>query len=161
MSSYRVDFQFDPHAADEVQFRCPFHGKDAKPSARLYNRTQSCFCWVCRKSWDIVSFTIEMEGMKFAQSLNHLTHKYHIDTSSVPNEVTIKPPEVKVSKTNIEMIHLSRQINSLKRKIDFEKYRKLCVAFYMLKYSAYQKHSITEGISKVQEKLDKIIASLG
>jgi len=35
------------HADGTTQCKCPFHGEDKHPSARIYEDTNSWFCWTC------------------------------------------------------------------------------------------------------------------
>lgn len=50
----------------EEQLSCPFHGKDNKPSARIYpasGRSDShLWCFTCQKSWDIFGLWREFMG---------------------------------------------------------------------------------------------------
>lgn len=43
---------------NEEQISCPFHGKDTKPSARIFPDTGSSsshiWCYVCAKRWDVI-----------------------------------------------------------------------------------------------------------
>jgi len=49
------------------QVRCPFHGKDNKPSARLYPSTDRFYCFVCKESMDAFSFFQAFTGMSFEE----------------------------------------------------------------------------------------------
>jgi len=51
--------------------RCPFHD-DHDPSLVVYLRTQSFYCFGCRKSGDAISFLMEMERLTFREALNAL-----------------------------------------------------------------------------------------
>ena len=48
---------------------CPFaetrhpNGADPHPSAKFFPETQSCYCWSCHGSWDVISFYAEAKGM--------------------------------------------------------------------------------------------------
>jgi hypothetical protein len=151
MVSYNVAFAYDPRLASEVQFRCPFHGKDNKPSARLYNNTKSCFCWVCRKAWDVVSFIMEKEKMSFREALNYIVGRYKIDISSIPDIPTMELKKIKYSEKNVVLKNLRSHVIELKRKIPFEKYRALCAAYFMAKTS--KETDIFTNTKMIEEKI--------
>jgi hypothetical protein len=153
MLKYNVKFQFDPHLANEVQFKCPIHGRDNKPSARLYKSTKSCYCWVCRKSWDVVSFTRDMEKMSFTETLNYLVNLYKVDTSSIPDGPNLDPYVTHFSEEGILSQQIRTGIQSLRKKIPFEKYRALCVAFFMVNYAISKGADAKESLNKIQEKI--------
>jgi len=44
------------------QISCPFHGKDNRPSARVYPDTNTFRCFFCSKSWAPVTFWAEANG---------------------------------------------------------------------------------------------------
>jgi len=155
MVSYGVHFQFDPRGATEVQFKCPFHGKDTKPSARLYNRTKSCFCWVCRKSWDVVSFIMEKEELFFKQALLYLINRYRVDTSSIPDvpQLELKDDTITPEDKKVLFHRIHANLLELRKKIPFEKYKALCSVFFMAKYQDYQKVDVTGNLKKIEEKI--------
>ena len=49
----------------EQQVRCPFHGKDNKPSARIYPDSDRFYCYVCKESLDAFSFFTKHVGLDF------------------------------------------------------------------------------------------------
>jgi hypothetical protein len=160
MLSYGVRFQLDPRIANEVQFQCHFHGKDTKPSARLYNSTKTCFCWVCRKTWNVISFTMDAERFTYKQAIKYLINKYHIDTSSIPDEPVFEFPKIQISETRIALNLIEKHILELRRKIKFEQYRNFCVALYLLKYQDFQGFKILDGITKIQNKINEVKGTL-
>lgn len=85
MIDYGVEFIYNPLYMDEVQLRCPFHGKDNKPSARLYKATNTCYCWVCQKRWNGIDFIKEKEGFSYSAAINYILKKFNIDISSIPD----------------------------------------------------------------------------
>lgn len=153
MEEYNVEFKHSPHLASEVQMKCPFHGTDNKPSARLYNATKSCFCWVCRKSWDVVSFIQEKEGMYYKQVLNFIPNRYHIDTSSIPDSPTIELKEVKIEEKNVDFKHIRNNIVELRQRITFEKYRALCTVYSISKYMDAQGADVSLSLKKIEDKI--------
>jgi hypothetical protein len=157
MVDYKVRFSFNPMKVNEAQFKCPFHGKDNKPSARFYRDTQTCWCWVCQKSWDVVSFIMDKEQLYFKQAINFLIEKYKIDTSSISEDPEFAPPAAKqVSETDVEMLCLQRKIRDLRGKIPFERYKNICAALYMIKYNQCLGKNILDSIKKLDTKLNTV-----
>ena len=153
MEEYNVEFKHSPHIASEVQLKCPFHGADNKPSARLYNTTKSCFCWVCRKSWDVVSFIQEKEGMYYKQVLNFIPNRYHIDVSSIPDSPTIELKEKVIEEKNVDFKHIRTNIIELRQKISFEKYKALCAVYCMTKLMDSKGVDVSLSLTKIKDKL--------
>lgn len=79
-------------AADdgEEQFSCPFHGKDAKPSARVYpakaEHPSHVWCFVCQeKNWDAIGLWRKFNGARsFGQALFGIERAYGLATPEMP-----------------------------------------------------------------------------
>jgi DNA primase len=86
---------------------------------------------VCKKSWDVVSFIRDMEQLTFKEALYHLINVYKIDISSIPDapELGLKYPSF--SNQNIFIRAVEENLLSLRKKIPFEKYRALCIVFFL------------------------------
>lgn len=157
---YHVKFVYSPNFTDETQLRCPFHGKDNKPSARYYKTTQSMYCWVCLKSWDVIQFIMEKEQIYYIRALSFLIDKYKIDISSISDEPDFKPLKMKekisVSKNTVKMTLLKRKIQGFRGKISFEKYRALCSVYYMIMYELSQEKDVLDSTKKLEAKLNTI-----
>lgn len=160
MLDYNVDFMYNPTLVDEAQLRCPFHGKDNKPSARYYRATQSMFCWVCYRSWDVIQFIMEIEQLYYKRALLFLIDKYKLNTSSISDDPVL--PSLKlanskaVSEESIETKLVRKRIRDFKGKIIFERYRALCCAYYMVLFKMSQGGNILEDIKKLEAKLNTI-----
>lgn len=153
MLDYGVQFAFNPKHAIEVQFRCPFHGKDQKPSARLYRNTQSCYCWFCKKKWDVVSFVQDKEGFSFINALKFIMERYHVDTSSIPDDPEIKlDPPPKVSDDDIRLISIRRRLQELRGVIALERYRMLAYTYQMIGFYRSRDVDVSETIKKLEIK---------
>ena len=63
------------------QIRCPFHGNDLHASARIYE-SNTMYCWVCTKSWDVISFVRDYKNISFAEACSFLESNFKIDRSS-------------------------------------------------------------------------------
>jgi DNA primase len=62
-------------SGDVTQIHCPFHGYDAHASARIYD-TNSMYCWVCNKTWDVVEFVKDFKNIKFKEAVVLLEELY-------------------------------------------------------------------------------------
>ncbi len=68
----------------EEQFSCPFHGKDHKPSARVYPETvrgpSHVWCFVCQKRWDVIGLWRKYSGedTRFTQILSEIERTFGI-----------------------------------------------------------------------------------
>lgn len=155
MVDYGVHFQFNPLLAQEVQFKCPFHGKDNKPSARLYNNTKTCFCWVCRKSWDVVSFVAEKEKFKYIQALKYLINRFKIDTSSIPDtpQIELKEQSVEYEDKKVYFHKIKNNLIGIRGKVPFEKYRALCAAYFMVKYQDSLGLDVLLSLKRIEDKI--------
>lgn len=72
----------------EDQISCPFHGKDSKPSARIYPATSSkpshVWCFVCQeKGWDAIGLWRKFAGgMSFPAALSAIERAYGIEVDT-------------------------------------------------------------------------------
>jgi DNA primase len=76
IDKYHIDCQSH---GEITQVHCPFHGSDNHASARIYE-TNTMYCWVCSKSWDVISFTKDYEKLNsFSDACKFLERNYNID----------------------------------------------------------------------------------
>lgn len=61
----------------ETQVQCPFHGHDTHASARIY-ASNSMYCWVCEKSWDVTFFVKDKNEVTYSQALEYLEKTFRI-----------------------------------------------------------------------------------
>ncbi len=76
---------------NEEQIRCPFHGKDNSPSARVYPATgdkpSSVWCFVCNERWDVFALWKNLKGLddcKFPQILKSIENYLGLQAPSAP-----------------------------------------------------------------------------
>ena len=149
-----VKFIFNPTGASEVQCKCPFHGKDNKPSARFYRSTNTFYCFKCAKAWNPISYIMEKEGFNFIQSINYLINRYNIDTSSIsddPDLSTVKPPQIDDKK--VRMIYIRNKIREKRGLIPLDKYKALCFVYYMIYFKMTVGEDIIRELNKFESKL--------
>jgi len=61
-----------------TQVHCPFHSGDLHASARIYE-TNTMYCWVCSRVWDVISFVSDIKGISFAEACTILEEMYGIE----------------------------------------------------------------------------------
>jgi len=156
MLDYGVQFTFDPLLADEVQYRCPFHGADNKPSSRFYRGTNSCYCWVCKKRWDVTDFIMDKEKLGYVRAINFIVNKYKVDVSSVPDgpDFTIKKQTVDFTEMDLKIIR--NKILDFRGKLPLNKYAALCTAYYMTLFSHSKGDDVGKNIDAMKAKLSEI-----
>jgi len=146
---------------DEIQLSCPFHGQDAKKSARYYKDTDSMYCWVCKKSWDLYSYIGQKEALGFNRTVDFLIKKYHIDISKAPDIFSgetspfFKKRKVEVNGRALAAAKIKTHLVKLRDKIDPIKYSKLVFAFMVLKHNTSE-----ERFGEDSNKLANLIVKL-
>lgn len=81
--------------AKEEQFRCPFHGVDNKPSARIYPESATgpshAWCFVCQeKRWDAIGLWRKFNGgdeTPFGRVLAQMEKAYNLPPIEMPREL--------------------------------------------------------------------------
>jgi CHC2 zinc finger len=178
MLHYNAKFAYNPKFADEAQLSCPFHGADNKPSARYYRATQSIYCWVCRKKWDVVSFIRDKEHLSFIGAINHLIDWYKLDVSSVSDDPEFELKKKKhltihdwenidssapisrdpAEEESIRSIMLRNKIKEMSGKLPFDKYNAICSAYYMIMFEMSRGLKVFDKMNKLDSKLNIIKA---
>jgi len=153
---YKVQFIFDPRKASEAQLHCPFHGVDRKPSARYYRATQSMFCWKCAKSWNVISFIMDKEGFNYGEALRYIVSRFGIDLSVIPDEPEMKQERVQTSESSVKLLAIENMLHGLRGKLRFEKFRALCTALTMARFADSQNSDVSEMLTKIEEKFQKV-----
>jgi hypothetical protein len=157
MKHYNVKFAYSPDHAEEVQFSCPFHGKDNKPSARFYRATQSCYCWVCRRKWDAVSFIRDKENLGFNASIKHLIDWFKIDTSSIPDDPEFITPKTEpVLEEAIVSRLIRNRLKELRGKLSFEKFNAVCSAYFLILYEMSKGIKVLDKMNLLESKLSSL-----
>lgn len=146
---------------DEEQIHCPFHGVDNKKSARYYKSTDTIYCWVCKKVWDIFSYISQKRGNNLKEAISYLVNTYKIDISSVPEQMDVfiqgitGPSKVVIDQKKLFLIQVHDFICNLRGKIDPEKYKKLVFSYMLLKHSVPDE-KFMEASTKMNEALIRV-----
>lgn len=85
-----------PDETTPTQIACPFHGADAKPSARYYPRTGTksdyVRCYKCRENWDCINLYAKFRGLRFMDALVDLERRFRIKVPRKPDGPPIVEP---------------------------------------------------------------------
>jgi hypothetical protein len=157
MLQYGVKFVYNPRVMSEVQYHCPFHGNDTKPSSRLYKESRDCWCWKCHKRWDVIEFVKDKEGLSFVGAVLFIINRYNLDISQIPDIPTLdikKPDPGSVIEETV--LRLKNSIREKRGKIPLEKYVALCTAWYMVSYARSQDKDIQESLTKLNERVNTL-----
>lgn len=153
-----VEFMYDPRAAQEVQYRCPFHGRDNKPSSRFYRETKSCWCWVCHKRWNVIDFVKDKDNLTYVGAILRLVDRWRLDLSSIPDAPNLDAPKVvPIQDEGLALSTLKERLRTLRIKIPWEKYAALCSAWYMLSFMRDSGTSIAAHLPKLSDKIEGLL----
>jgi len=91
----RGGIDFKSTSGREEQFSCPFHGKDTKPSARIYPESarspSHAWCFVCQERWDAIALWRKFNGdgddVPFTRTLTQMEQAYGITKPAMPQEL--------------------------------------------------------------------------
>lgn len=153
MLSYGVQFVYHPHHMGEAQYRCPFHGKDNKPSARYYGETKSSYCFYCKKRWDVISFIMDKEQLRYYQAMRYIIDRYHLDTTGIPDQPEFQEEKKTTSEFNVRLILLRSLLQDLKYRIELDRYKALCFAYLTLFVKNPEERGIIEQFDKLENKI--------
>ncbi len=145
----------------ESQWACFFHGVDNKKSARYYPESDSAYCWVCKESWDIISFTMKDQGLSFGRCLDYLVKAYSIDISNLPEmfqSSVQKRKDAPKAERDIKKVFILKAADKVRSHLDrmpLEKYKKLVFGYMLLKY-ATSEEQFEEKALKLKDVLVKL-----
>lgn len=83
--------------ATSIQIACPFHGADAKPSARFYplgsgREYEIVRCFKCRENWDSINLYAKFKGIEFMDSLKDLERRFRVRIPKRPDAPEFTDP---------------------------------------------------------------------
>lgn len=156
-----------PGSSNEEQFSCPFHGKDRKPSARVYpdnGRSSShVWCFTCQKNWDVFGLWRNFMGhgdeIKFGQILFELERQFGIVPPEAPELVDPKNRGPTEAEQDVDKLFevCERRLTEAKPKYEFEKYLRTGQLLDRLHFRWESRTITVEDVDKVlRQILDKI-----
>jgi len=99
------------HEDRAVQFSCPFHGRDEKPSARAYpesgNGPSHAWCFVCQERWDAISIYKKFSGAekKFTRILSEIEQSFGLEPVPFPDGLTVLTQDDQVPEEDLTTFH--------------------------------------------------------
>jgi len=70
----------------ETQIRC-FGHEETRPSARVYAKTNTVYCWVCNKIWDVVSGYQTIHETDIKVAVKTLVDRYNVIVEGRPGDI--------------------------------------------------------------------------
>lgn len=128
----------------EEQFACPFHGRDNKPSARVFpgaaDKPSHAWCYVCQERWDVISLWRKTgdADRPFTRILAEIEREYGIATPEMPEGATFRAPQVNQGL------------------IDFDKLYEICENRLRLAKVSYEAQEDMLGFLRAGSVLDKV-----
>ena len=133
-------------------FRCPFHGEDKHPSAKIYKNSYCCFC--CASAGDTIRFVERLFNLSFKDAMQKINYDFALGLNN--NYVDYK------------RLNQLKSIENAKKKRKQEltkKYCELCdikhkyekvIDIFSKKITIKNWETMTEVISNFQMKIFKI-----
>lgn len=89
-----------PESHTDQKTRCPVHN-DGNPSAKAYFRTNSVYCWVCGKTWDVPGLYAAHFGVPFPEAVRILMARLGLEaTKRVSNDELLAEAESSLNPTS-------------------------------------------------------------
>lgn len=136
----------------ETQVQCPFHSKDNHPSAKIYD-TNTMYCWVCHKTWNVITFVEDYNNLSFKKALSFLEETFNLDKVDVSIAYTRNTnifSDTLNNKKDLDFEKYFEKINNLllrsKTNLNFDKYVKFYVHYDNL-YSDYQNNKYKDDLA--------------
>lgn len=60
---------------------CPFHGADKHPSLKVYPGRRGFHCFTCGEGGDVITFTMNLDGLEFEPAVRSLAASFGIPIS--------------------------------------------------------------------------------
>ena len=110
LADYHVEFY---GGGTPEQIHCPFHYPDTNRSCRVYPDTDSLYCFVCDKTWDVVEFVKDKEELSFGAAVAFVKSRYGVEIFTPDYETNLyrnrqqAPEDVKAFGTTVEQMFIS------------------------------------------------------
>jgi hypothetical protein len=146
------------------QFSCPFHGADAKPSARVFpadaNSHSHAWCYVCQERWDAISLWQKYTGTtKFSQALSEIERTFGLQTPEMPQGISEESPQQSKHQDEFDAMYAicERRLKEAKYAFEMKPFLILATALDRLRARADAGQlSWEEGLETLRKILDKI-----
>lgn len=154
-----------PDESTPFQVSCPFHGADARPSARYYPREGGKHdylrCFKCRENWDCINLIAKFNGIRFMDALSDLERRFHIKTPKRPEAPEIVEPADRDSKyVSDQWKDVPRMLGLLENKLarvrsksSLSDYIKFCRVLDAVQWDFDKLNKSTPAMAEVLQKL--------
>lgn len=149
----------------EEQISCPFHGKDTKPSARVYPDSakgpSGVYCYVCLEQWDAIRLWKKFTNFEggFTSLLREIETAYHIEIPESPREYRGKHVEdtSEVDEIYDLMDTCDRRLRNGRIAFDRDSYYRVIVALDRIRHQFDHKQM---GIAQAKSLLTVILEKI-
>ena len=87
LADYNVEF-FGGGTPEQIH--CPFHYPDTNRSCRVYPETDSLYCFVCDKTWDVIEFIKDKEELSFGAACAFIMSRYDVEIYTPDYETSLE-----------------------------------------------------------------------
>lgn len=163
-----------PDETTPTQISCPFHGADAKPSARFYpagsGRSYDIVrCFKCKENWDCISLYAKFRGLRFMDALVELERRFRIRVPRRPEEPeTVDPVDRGASYVSDKwddvpkvLLLLEAKLARLRSRASLSDYVKFCrvldaVQWDVDKAAGKQNAEMVKVLKRLREVMDSL-----
>lgn len=112
---------------NERQCSCPFHGEDKHPSARIYVKTNSMYCFTCKKSYDVIDIIREFKKLSFDEVIEFIKINWTEKKENRNKQIQKQNQFSLKNHSFYDILNLTNnRLEDIKDKIPFEKYLIAC-----------------------------------
>jgi hypothetical protein len=163
-----------PDESTAFQVSCPFHGADARPSARYYPRSGGKHdylrCFKCHENWDCINLISKFNGLRFMDALADLERRFHIKIPRRPEGPEIVAPVDRESgyvsdqwKDVPRMLGLLEgKLRRIRDKASLNDYIKFCRVLDAVEYDFDKVNQSTPAMAdilkKTMDRMDEVIS---
>lgn len=139
--------------------KCPFGHKDNSPSMKIYDKTNTFYCFSCHKSGDLINMVQFMYGLNFQQAMEKINDDFnlHFSNKSCYNREQILKFEEEKQIKKLKEEEETKRINNLfmkacNRRIMYEN----LIKNYKKQLTIFNWEEITQAIAYCQNSIGKL-----
>lgn len=92
------------HTHSQNSIKCPsIYHEDRHPSAKIYNRDNSCHCFSCNKSFSVIDIVMEHTGLPYPEACERIIQDFGLSRSIYTDEAERKKTEIAFPLTSDEL----------------------------------------------------------
>lgn len=162
LRKFGVDLRYNTDRGEQI--RCPFHGDDKKPSAKLHPESKDdpshLWCFVCQKRWDCIGLYKMFTGFegKFTALLRDMERTYGILPPETPEGLAIQKEDEEGKEIQRLFVACENRLLGSKRAFDLRGYLTLGSVLDRLAHE-FKEHKVTHEVAR--ETLRRVLAKIG